>query len=101
MVARNVPVSKAEIGDFCRRHHVRKLSVFGSVLREDFRPESDVDILVRFDPDHSVGFRIFDMEDELSRLFDGRRVDIVNEKFLNRCLRDRILSESVVQYDEG
>jgi len=101
MVAKNLQASKAEIADFCRRHHVRKLSVFGSVLRDDFHRESDVDILFRFDPDHPVGFRIFAMEEELSRLFDGRRIDIVNEKFLNRRPRDRILSEPVVQYDEG
>jgi len=100
MVVNNLHVSSEALAEFCRRHYVRKLSVFGSVLRGDFRPESDVDVLVQFDPAHPVGFRIFDMEEELSRLFQGHAVDIVNEKFLNRRLRGRILSEALVQYEQ-
>ncbi len=89
------------IADFCRRHRIRKLSLFGSVLRDDFRPDSDVDVLVEFEPDKAVGFQIIDMEDELSRLFGGHRVDIVEEKYLNRWLRSRVLASAEVQYAEG
>ena len=99
-MVRNVDVDSDRIADFCRRHHIRKLSLFGSILRDDFRPTSDVDVLLLFDPAHPVGFRIFDMEEELSALFGGRRVDIVNEKYLNHRLRSRILREAQVQYDE-
>jgi len=97
----NLNVNDAAIADLCARHRIRKLSLFGSVLRHDFGPDSDVDVLVRFEPGVPVGFRIFDIEDELCRLFGGRRVDIVNEKYLNPRLRDRILAEAVVQYAEG
>jgi predicted nucleotidyltransferase len=100
-LVRNVPIELDRIADFCRRHHLRKLSLFGSVVRNDFGPDSDVDVLVLFDPKYPVGFRVFDMEEELSRLWGGRRVDIVNEKYLNPHLRDRILGEAQVQYAEG
>ena len=93
--------TKEEIADFCRRHHIRKLALFGSVLRDDFRPESDVDVLVEFQPGHAVGFEILDMEQELSRLFGGHEVDIVQEKYLNRWLRGPVLASAEVQYAEG
>lgn len=100
-MVRNVYIDRSQIADFCRRHHICKLSLFGSVVRDDFGQESDVDVLVAFDPRFPVGFRIFDMEEELSHLWGGRRVDIVNEKYLNRHLRRRILDEAQVQYAEG
>lgn len=87
-----------EIAEFCRRHHIRKLALFGSVLRDDFRPDSDVDVLVEFEPGYAVGFEILDMEEELSRLFGGHKVDIVQEKYLNRWLRPRVLTSAEVQY---
>lgn len=93
-------VTRDEIIEFCRRHHIRKLSLFGSYLRDDFRPDSDIDVLVIFEPGIAVGFRIIDMENELSDLFGGRKVDIVNEKYLNHRLRDRILASAEVQYEE-
>ena len=92
---------KGQIAAFCRRHHIRKLSLFGSVLRDDFRPDSDVDVLVEFKPGHAVGFGIIDMEEELSRLFGGHKIDMVREKYLNRHLRSRILASAEVQYAEG
>jgi len=98
---RKMDVPKDEIADFCRRHHIRKLSLFGSVLRDDFRPDSDIDVLVEFEPGHAVGFSIIHMEEELSRLFGGHRVDIVEEKYLNRWLRGRVLASAEVQYAEG
>jgi predicted nucleotidyltransferase len=90
-----------QIADFCRRHHIRKLALFGSVLRDDFRPDSDVDVLVEFEPGHTVGFEILDMEEELSQVFAGHKVDIVQEKYLNRWLRARVLARAEVQYAEG
>ena len=96
-----VHIPREQLVAFCRRHHIRKLSLFGSALRDDFTPDSDVDVLVEFEPGHVVGFRIIDMEDELSRMFGGRKVDIVSEKYLNHRLRDRILDSAEVQYAEG
>ena len=94
-------IDRGKIAEFCRRNHIRRLSLFGSVLRDDFTPESDVDVLVEFEPGHAVGFRIIEMERELSRMFGGRRVDIVAEKYLNHRIRDRVLDEAEVQYAEG
>jgi len=95
-----VPPPPEAIADFCRRHHIRKLSLFGSVLRDDFRPDSDIDVLYEFEPGHTVGFEIFRIEGELSRLFGGHKVDMVPEKYLNPRLRDRILASAQVQYAE-
>ena len=97
----NAIVPKDKIGEFCRRHHIRKLALFGSVLRDDFGPDSDVDVLVDFEPGYLVGFGMIDMEDDLSRLFGGRKVDIVQEKYLNSRLRGRVLASAEVQYAEG
>lgn len=83
----------------CRRHHIRKLSLFGSVLRDDFAPESDVDVLMEFQPGHTPGWEIVDIQDELSHVFGGRKVDMVNPRYLNRRLKDRILGSAVVQYE--
>src|SRR5437016_3470486 len=91
---------KSEIAAFCRRHGIRKLSLFGSVLREDFRADSDVDVLVEFEPARAVGWEIVDVEEELSQLFGGRKVDMVPEKYLNWRLRDRVLASAQVQYAE-
>lgn len=93
-------VSKDEISDFCRRHHIRRLSFFGSVLRDDFSPDSDIDVLVVFAPEHTPGFAFITMQDELAKLL-GCPVDLVVEKSLNRRLRDRILAEAEVQYAQG
>ena len=94
-------VSEDRVADFCRRHHIRKLSLFGSVLRDDFRPDSDVDVLIQFEAGHVIGLGIMDLEEELSQLLGGRRIDLVNEKYLNRRLRSRILAEAEVQYAQG
>ena len=96
-----IALDRNQIAEFCRRHHVRKLSLFGSVLRDDFRPDSDVDVLVAFEPGRQVGLRIIDMEEELSKMLGGRRVDIVSEKYLNRRLRNRVLASAEVEYAEG
>lgn len=101
MSTNKIHVDSAAIANFCRRHHIRKLSLFGSVLRDDFRPDSDIDVLVEFQPGHAVGWGIIDIEDELSRLFAGHKVDMVREKYLNPRLRGRILASAEVQYAEG
>ena len=90
------------IAEFCRRHHISRLALFGSVLRPDFGPGSDVDVLVTFEPEYIPGFlRMHVIEQELSDLLGGRRVDLVTEKFLNRRLRDQILATAEVQYAAG
>jgi predicted nucleotidyltransferase len=97
-----IPIDRGALADFCRRHHVRKLSLFGSVLRQDFGPDSDVDVLVEFEPDHVPGFfALHDLEEELSGLVGGRRVDLVTERFLNRRVRDRVLASAEIQYAAG
>jgi predicted nucleotidyltransferase len=89
-----------QIPDFCRRYKVRKLSLFGSVIHDDFTPESDVDVLVEFEPDaHASYFTLFDMEDELSKLLDGRKVDLLTPQELSRYFRDEVLAEAEVLYD--
>lgn len=97
-----IAVPKAKLEEFCRRNHIRKLSLFGSVLRSDFRSDSDVDVLVEFEPSHGPGFiGLMKMEKELSLLLGGRKVDLVTERFLNRRIRDRVLADAEIQYVEG
>ena len=86
------------VAAFCRRNHIRRLALFGSVLREDFRPESDVDVLVEFDPAHVPGLRFVSIERELSELLGGRRVDLVTAKTLNHRIRDQILRSAQPLY---
>lgn len=90
-------VDKAKIADFCRRHHIRRLALFGSVLRDDFTPESDVDVLVEFEPGHVPGLAFFEMELELSEIL-GRKVDLNTSECLSRYSRDEVLAEAQVQY---
>ncbi len=85
------------IAEFCRRHHIRKLALFGSVLRSDFGPESDIDVLVEFEPGHVPGLAFLSMEDELSKIL-GRKVDLNTPGFLSPHFRDRVLSEAEIQY---
>jgi predicted nucleotidyltransferase len=94
-----IKASREKIEQFCRKHYIRKLSFFGSVLREDFGPESDVDVLVEFEPGHVPGFfRLFDMEEDLSSLFGGRKVDLRTPEDLSRYFRDEVIRHSEVQY---
>jgi predicted nucleotidyltransferase len=72
-----IPIDMDKIADFCRRHHIRRLSLFGSVLRDDSRPASDVDVLVEFEPGHIPGLAFFSMEEELSQII-GRKVDLIH-----------------------
>src|SRR3989338_3730996 len=99
-MTRNIALPKERLAAFCRRHHIRKLALFGSVLRDDFTPESDVDVLVEFEPGHTPGLAFFAMEDELSQLL-GRKVYLNTPKFLSRYFRDRVLQQAVVQYERN
>jgi len=89
---------KDQIAEFCRRHHIRRLAVFGSALREDFGPESDIDFLVEFDSAFiPTLFDIAAMEKELSELL-GRKVDLRTPEDLSRYFRDKVLAETEVLY---
>lgn len=97
--ARNIRIPHEQLAEFCRRNHIRKLAFFGSVVRDDFGPESDIDVLVEFEPEHTPGFAFIRMQDELSEILGGRPVDLVMEKYLNHRICDSVLAE--VQYAEG
>jgi predicted nucleotidyltransferase len=94
-----IEVPEESLAEFCRRRRVRKLAFFGSFVRDDFRPESDIDVLVEFEPNAGVGFlALFDMEQELSELLGGRRVEINTPNSLSPYFRDEVLAEAEVQY---
>jgi predicted nucleotidyltransferase len=95
----NIPQEK--LAEFCKRNHILRLSLFGSVLNDSFGPNSDVDVLVEFDPDHIPGFALIRIQDELSALLGGRKVDLVTPKFLNRRIRKQVESEARVQYAQN
>ena len=94
----HVPVDREGIAAFCRRNHIRRLALFGSVLRPDFRPDSDVDVLVEFERGHTPGLRFFTMERELSEIM-GRKVDLNTPGFLSADFREEALRDAEVQYD--
>jgi predicted nucleotidyltransferase len=100
MKKHNIEIPDDKVVDFCRRHHIRSLALFGSVLRNDFGPDSDVDVLVEFESDHIPGFGFFGMEEELSELF-GRKVELHTPNFLSRYFRDKVRAEAETQYVEG
>ena len=93
-----IGLDRAQLAEFCRRHHIRRLALFGSVLRPDFGPESDVDVLVEFEDGHTPGFALIRMERELSLLLGGRRVDLVTPRFLSSRIRDQVLAGAREQY---
>lgn len=93
-----IKIDTEALAGLCRRYRVRELSLFGSVLREDFRDDSDVDVLVEFEQDVRIGlFRYFDLESELENLF-GRKVDLVTKKGLKWVIRDDVIRSSKVVY---
>ena len=93
-----IEIPKDQIAEFCRRNHIRRLAFFGSVLRDDFTPESDVDVLVEFEPGARVGLRFFGMERELSEIL-GHKVDLNTPGFLSKYFRDEVIAEAEVLYD--
>jgi uncharacterized protein len=93
---------KDQIAQFCRARHIRRLAIFGSALREDFRADSDIDILVEFEQDHVPGlFGIARLERELSAILGGRDVDLRTPEDLSRYFRDKVIEEAEVQYAAG
>ena len=104
MAAQAPPImpDKVAIERLCRRYHIRRLALFGSTARGEAGPESDLDFLVEYHPGHRPGLvTLQQIQDELSGLCGGRRVDLVNPKYLNPRLKDRILAEAQLQYGEG
>jgi len=98
-LAVRIPVPEDVVADFCRRHHIRRLSLFGSVLRDDFRPDSDIDVLVEFEPGHRIGlFGFGGLAIALSELL-GHEVDLSTHKMLSPYFRDEVLQEAQTIYD--
>jgi predicted nucleotidyltransferase len=96
----NIPADK--IAEFCKKNGIRKLSLFGSALRDDFRPDSDIDLLVEFRAGEVPSMLdLARMERELSALLGGRKVDLRTPKELSRYFRDEVLSTASVQYAEA
>ncbi|MBX3458969.1 MAG: nucleotidyltransferase family protein [Planctomycetes bacterium] len=87
-----------KLAELCRRWKVKRLAFFGSVLRDDFGPESDVDVLYEFEPDAVIGWHIVSFENELSALFGGRKVDLVPFEHISRFIRKRVLREAQLAY---
>lgn len=101
MKIQNLKISRDEISELCQRWHIRKLSLFGSVLRDDFTKDSDIDILVEFEIGFTPGFfKLHQIQEELSELFDHRTIDLVTLKSLNHRIRDRVLETAEVCYVE-
>jgi predicted nucleotidyltransferase len=99
MTKSRIDLPEDELAEFCRRHRIRRLALFGSVLRDDFDDDSDVDVLVEFEPGARVGLiRLAGMELELGAMI-GRKVDLNTEGFLSRYFRDQVLAEAEVRYD--
>jgi hypothetical protein len=97
----NIEIPRDKIKSFCKKHHIHKLSFFGSVLRDDFTPDSDVDVLAEFEPNQVVGFfRLSSMEMELSEIL-GYKVDLRTPAELSRYFRKEVIESAEVQYAEG
>ena len=92
----NIPEEK--IKAFCQNNHIRKLAFFGSVLRDDFSADSDVDVLVEFESGTQVGLQFFKMEQDLSEIL-GRKVDLNTAGFLSQYFREKVVAEAEVLYD--
>jgi predicted nucleotidyltransferase len=100
-ISSNIHIPHEQIADFCRRNQIRRLAFFGSVLRDDFGPESDVDVLVEFNPDARVGMiTLAGMEIELGELL-GRTVEMHTVKGLNPLFRDEVLEMAEAQYEQA
>ena len=101
MKSKTIKIPQNKLRDFCKKYHIRRLALFGSVLRADFSSGSDIDVLVEFEPGKEPGFiRLGEIESELSELLGGRRIDLVTKRALNPYLREKILKEAKVQYAE-
>ena len=99
MVYHGVNLPLEQIAELCRQHHIRRLALFGSILSDEFRPDSDVDVLVEFEPGKTPGLVFFGIEAELTDLI-GRRVDLNTANSLSRYFREEILAEAKTIYAE-
>jgi hypothetical protein len=95
-----IRIPHEKLAPLCRRYHVKRLSLFGSVLTSDFGPDSDVDVLVEFEPDRTPGFGFVQLQRELSELF-GREVDLHTYRSLSRYFRDKVLAEAEVAHEQA
>jgi predicted nucleotidyltransferase len=94
-----ITISPEQVAAFCQQNHIRRMSLFGSVLRDDFTPESDVDVLVEFEPEHVPGLiRLITMQDNFADMI-GRTVDMMTPGFIHKSIRQRIMNEALVLYD--
>ncbi len=98
-MAARIEIPHDQIAEFCKRNHIRRMALFGSVIRDDFTPESDVDILVEFAPGRAPGFAYFDMERDLSEML-GRKVDLNTPSELSKYFRQEVLAEAEDIYVE-
>jgi predicted nucleotidyltransferase len=94
----SIRIDDQRVAEFCRRHHIKRLGLFGSVLRDDFSPESDVDVLVEFEPGHTPGWDFFGMQEELSGII-GRQVDLCTPGFLSRYFRAEVMAGAFPIYE--
>jgi predicted nucleotidyltransferase len=92
-----IKIPRAKIAEFCRRHHIQKLSFFGSVLTDAFKPDSDIDVLVEFEAGHTPGWDMVSVENELSTIL-GHKVDLHTKGDLSKYFRDSVVREAQVQY---
>jgi hypothetical protein len=96
----DIEIPRERLAQYCKEHHIRKLALFGSVTHGDIRPDSDVDVLVEFEPGRTPGFGFIVIQDDLSRFFGGRKVDLNTSKCLSRYFRDDVVREAVVIYGQ-
>ena len=89
-----ISIPRQKLSEFCRHNHIRRLAFFGSVVRDDFTPTSDVDVLVEFEPGYTPGLAFFAMQEELSDIL-GRKVDLNTSGFLSPYFRKQIQEEAV------
>lgn len=95
----NIEIPRKALVDFCQKHHIRRLALFGSALHGNFGPDSDIDLLVEFEVGHTPSLlKIARMERELSALFGGRKVDLRTPEDLSHYFRAQVLQEAEVQY---
>ncbi len=97
MMRRGIDIPIEKVAEFCRRNHIRRLALFGSVLRVELGPESDVDLLVDFEPGHVPGLAFFGMEEEFSEIL-GRKVDLNTPRFLSPYFMEEVLAEAEELY---
>jgi predicted nucleotidyltransferase len=93
-----ITIPHAALAEFCGRNRIRRLALFGSVLRDDFGPQSDVDLLVEFEPGHRLGFAFFTLQEELSAIL-GRTVDLRTAEDLSRYFRDEVVRTSYPDFE--